>query len=375
MNWKIPLTDVQMGEEEIEAVTEVLRSKWLCMGPVTEHFEEAFARRVGTRHAIAVTNGTAALHLANLALDLASGDEVICPSLTFVATANAIRYVGATPVLVDTVSRNDLTLDPVKVQAAITSRTRAIVVVHYAGFTCRMDELKAIAEHHGLRLIEDCAHALFSFHRFKDGKTNCAGSIGDVGCFSFFANKNMTTGEGGMVTTNNEELARRVRLLRSHGMTSLTYDRHRGHASGYDVVETGFNYRLDEIRSAIGLVQLGRLEDGNTIRRKAWSEYARLFADSLTFHVPFQGHDLEISSCHILPLVCDIDPRPLREHLASVGIQTSRHYESIRRFSAYGNHPDQGFVGDSIMTLPLGPRTTAAQVSDVVRAIGDAHGV
>lgn len=375
MIWKIPLTDVQLGEEEIDAVARVLRGKWLCMGPVTEEFESAFARRVGVKHAIAVCNCTAALHLANLALGIGIGDEVVCPSLTFVATSNAIRYVGATPILIDPVSRDDLTIDPAKVEAAITPRTKAIVVVHYAGFSCRMDELKDVASRYGLRIVEDCAHALFTTHRFRDGSTAIAGSMGDIGCFSFFANKNMTTGEGGMLVTGDDDLAKRLRLLRSHGMTSLTYDRHKGHASGYDVAEVGYNYRLDEIRSAIGLVQLGRLDEGNAARRKVWTEYARHFQGSSVFHVPFKERNLAHSSCHILPLVCDIPTAPLREHLTRKGIQTSRHYESIRRFTAYGCNPDEGFIGDSIMTLPLGPLTTSSQIEEVVSSIGEMHGL
>ena len=262
MDWQVPLSDIDLGDAEIEAVEKVLRSRWLSMGPVTQQFEAAFAAMCGAKHAFAVSNGTTALHLAYAALGLGPGDEVIVPALTFVATANAIRYTGATPVFADVTSLDDLTISPADIAAKITPRTRAIAVMHYGGYLCDMDAILALAGQHGLAVVEDACHAPGATY---DGRG--AGTLGDVGCFSFFANKNIAIGEGGMVTTNRDDLAERIRLLRSHGMTTLTWDRHRGHAASYDVVATGFNYRLDEIHSALGLAQLGKLLENN--RRRA----------------------------------------------------------------------------------------------------------
>ena len=262
MDWQVPLSDIDLGDAEIEAVTRVLRSRWLSMGPVTQQFEAAFAAMCGSKHAFAVSNGTTALHLAYAALGLGPGDEVIVPALTFVATANAIRYTGATPVFADVTSLDDLTISPADIATKIGPRTRAIAVMHYGGYLCDMDAIAALARQHGLAVVEDACHAPGASY-----KEHGAGTLGDVGCFSFFANKNLATGEGGMVTTNRDDLAERIRLLRSHGMTTLTWDRHRGHAASYDVVATGFNYRLDEIHSALGLAQLGKLSANN--RRRA----------------------------------------------------------------------------------------------------------
>ncbi|HMT22032.1 MAG TPA: aminotransferase class I/II-fold pyridoxal phosphate-dependent enzyme, partial [Promineifilum sp.] len=223
--WRIPLADIDMGPEEEAAVLDVVRRRWLSMGETTAAFESEFGALTGARHALAVTNCTAALHLAGLALGWGPGDEVIVPSLTFVATANAVRYTGATPVFADIASLDDFSLSAVDVATRITPRTRAIVVVHYAGYAADMPAILALAEQHGLDVVEDVAHAPGAS---LDGRA--LGVWGRIGCFSFFANKNMTTGEGGMITTDDDELAARLRLLRSHGMTSLTWDRHKGHA-------------------------------------------------------------------------------------------------------------------------------------------------
>jgi len=238
------------------------------MGPQVAEFEREFASFCGATHAFSVANGTAALHLALLALGCGPGDEVLVPSLNFVAAANTIGHVGATPVFCDITSTEDLTVSPEDLEAAIGSATRAIVVMHYGGHPCQMDEILEIAARRGLSVIEDAAHAPGATYRGR-----MCGTIGDVGCFSFFSNKNLPVGEGGMVVTNDDALAEKIRLLRSHGMTTLTWDRHRGHAHSYDVVAQGFNYRLDEIRAAIGLVQLRRLERQNADRARVVAFY------------------------------------------------------------------------------------------------------
>jgi dTDP-4-amino-4,6-dideoxygalactose transaminase len=250
--WKVPLADVNLGPEEIKAVTEVLKSGWLSMGPRTEEFEHRFAEFLGIKHAFAVANGTAALHLACEALGLKEGDEVLCPALTFVATANAILYTGARPVFVDINGSHDLNFSVTDAAIKVTERTRAIMVVHYGGYPCDMDGVRDLAAKYNLKILEDCAHAPGAFYHSKNGP-QMVGTIGDVGCFSFFANKNMTTGEGGMVVTKDDQLAEKIRIRRSQGMTTLTWERHKGHSFSYDVVVMGYNNRIDEIRAATGI--------------------------------------------------------------------------------------------------------------------------
>src|SRR5450759_1953962 len=294
MEWRIPLADIDFSSEEEEAVLQVLRSRWLTMGAVTQAFEEEFASYVGVRHAVAVANGTAALHLACIATGLGPGDEVIVPSLTFVASANAIRYTGAVPVFADIESEQDLTISLRSIEQRLTNHTRAIMVMHYGGYPCDMPAIMKLAKAHQLVVIEDAAHAIGS--EIEGCKM---GVWGDVGCFSFFSNKNMTTGEGGMVITNNDAIAHQLRLLRSHGMTSMSWDRHRGHAWSYDVVDLGYNYRIDEIRAALGRVQLRKLERNNELRRKLTAIYREQLEElAPQIVVPFNKMR-GVSACHL----------------------------------------------------------------------------
>jgi dTDP-4-amino-4,6-dideoxygalactose transaminase len=369
MTWRIALSDIDLDEAEIAAVERVLRSKWLSMGPLTQEFEAAFAAFVGARHAIAVANCTVALHLAYAALGLGPGDEVIMPALTFVATANALLLTGATPIFADVRGLDDLTLDPEAVAALITPRTRAIAVMHYGGYACDMAALLALAERHGLALIEDAAHAPGGA---LDGRM--LGTLGDVGCFSFFANKNMATGEGGMIVTDRDDLAERMRLLRSHGMTTLTWERHRGHAASYDVVAPGYNYRTDEIHAALGIEQLRKLPANNDRRAALTRHYRQALAGIPGLELPFAKHRGQ-PAYHLLPVV--LPDAPAREHVAGVlrdaRIQTSRHYPPIHRFSAYRERvgarhlPATEAAGERELTLPLHPLLSPADV-DLVAA-------
>src|SRR3954454_10608800 len=232
-----PLFDIRLSEDEGSAVGETLRSGWLTQGPRTEAFEREFAEELGARHVVALASGTAALHLAYLTAGVGPGDEVIVPAITFVATANAARYCGATPVLADVTSQHDLGVDPADVEARITERTRAVCAVHYAGYPAAAERLRELCDARGLALVEDTAH------------NPALPPVGLAGCFSFFSNKVLSCGEGGLVATDDDEVAATARSLRSHAMTSGTWDRHRGHSSGYDVVGLGFNYRMDEPRA------------------------------------------------------------------------------------------------------------------------------
>ena len=260
--WQVPLADVVVPEDDIAVVAEVYRSGWLSMGPRTAELEQALAQYTGARHALAVANGTAALHLICLAAGLGPGDEVVVPSLTFVASVNAIAYTGATPVFADIAGPHTPWPGVAAVEAAITPRTRAIMTVAYGGHPGEIAELRDLAEDRGLTLLEDAAHAIGMRHEGRH-----LGTFGAAGAFSFFSNKNLAVGEGGAVVTDDDELAERMRLLRSHGMTTLTWDRHRGHAAGYDVVARGFNYRIDEPRAALVTARLRRL-DAETARRR-----------------------------------------------------------------------------------------------------------
>lgn len=376
MQWQVPLSDIDLDEYEIAAVEKVLRSRWLSMGPVTQEFEAAFASMVGARHAFAVSNGTTALHLAYAALGLGPGDEVIVPALTFVATANAVIYTGATPVFADISSLDDLTISPADIAARITPATRAIAVMHYGGYLCDMAAIRALANQHELAIVEDACHA--------PGATcsaGRAGALGAVGCFSFFSNKNIAMGEGGMVVTNDDTLAERIRLMRSHGMTTLTWDRHRGHAASYDVVLTGYNYRLDEIHSAIGLSQLAKLAPNNQRRGEIVAQYRAAFTGMAGLQAPFTASRLDSRPAyHLFPIILDedVDRTMFMAALRERGIQSSIHYPPIHQFTAFREHardvhlPLTEAAGRREVTLPLFPTQTAEQVRHVVDAVAAA---
>ena len=374
MEWKVPLSDVDLTGEEISAVTDVIEAKWLTMGSVTKKFEDKFAKILNTKYAYAVSNCTAALHMSLKVLDIQDGDEVICPSLTFVATSNAILYTGATPIFADISSDSNLTMSPEDIKKKITDKTKAIIVVHYAGYACEMDRILKVATKHNLKIVEDCAHSPLAEYKGKK-----LGTIGDIGCFSFFSNKNMTTGEGGMIVTNNAGLADRIKLLRSHGMTSLTFDRHKGHSYKYDVVELGYNYRTDEIRSAIGLVQLSKLEKNNEKRKEIVQKYITGLEGIEEVIIPFKDYK-DKSAYHIFPIILNIDNinrDKFMNKMKQKGIQTSIHYHPIHLFSYYikrfsykrGLLPKTEYVSQHLVTLPLFPTMSAEQVEYVIQNI------
>jgi dTDP-4-amino-4,6-dideoxygalactose transaminase len=375
-NWHVPLSDVRVDDELLAVAQETLASGWWSMGPRVAELEAAFSEHTGAAHALAVSNGTAALHLALLAVGCGPGDEVVLPSLNFVAAANAVTLVGATPVFCDVLGRADLNLDPADLEAAVGPRTRAVVALHYAGFACDMGAVLEVAERPGIAVIEDAAHAPGATWQGR-----ALGTIGTVGCFSFFSNKNLPVGEGGIVVTSDAEVAERLRLLRSHGMTTLTWQRHQGHASAYDVVAPGFNYRIDELRAALAMVQLGRLADANSARMQHVLHYRALLdgVEGITFPVRDEGR-LHTSAHHLVVALLpdDVSRDAVREAMHAERIQTSVHYPPIHRFTAYEDVgarrplPRTDDVADRIVTLPLYPHMSSSDVDLVAGALARA---
>lgn len=373
--WRVPLFDPDLDETEIAAVTAVLRSKWLTMGQRTAEFEARFAELCGVRHTIALNSCTAALHVALASLGVRPGDEVVVPALTFVATANAVRYCGATPIFADVASYDEWNVSRETIEPVLTSKARAIVAVHYGGYPCRMREIAALAKERGLAVVEDAAHAPGGK---LDGRST--GAWGDAGCFSFFSNKNMTTAEGGMLTTDQDAVAERARRLRSHGMTTLTLDRHRGHAFAYDVVDLGYNYRMSELNAALGLCQLQRLEAGNRTRAERVGWYRERLAKIDGLAIPFTA-PVGQPTYHIMPVL--LPPGVHRDDVMAAmrdeGIQTSIHYRPVDTFTAFagsrthrGNLERTHDIGERVLTLPLYPSMIASQVDAVCDALARA---
>jgi dTDP-4-amino-4,6-dideoxygalactose transaminase len=372
---ELPLFDLKLQPQDLEAVAETLRSGWLTLGPKTAAFEEAFAAHLGARHAIAVSSCTAALHLAYLAAGIGPGDEVIVPSYTFAATAAAVIYCGGTPVFAEIVSRERPSLDPEDVLRRITPRTKAVCVVHFAGYAAAADRLKEICDERGIALIEDVAHApSATLHGRK------LGTWGLAGAFSFFSNKVFSVGEGGLLCTDSDEVAAHVRAHRSHTMTSGTWDRHSGRTDTYDVTGLGFNYRLDEPRSALLLSRMGRLESEIERRRELTLRYRGLLGELDGVIVPFDDADVSDSSCYVLPIMLEQDGRQAETSrlMREQGIQTSIFYPSIHRFTAYRERfpdvslPITELASRTELTLPFYPEMTDADQDRVVASLKEA---
>lgn len=371
--WKVQLFELNYDELEVRAVEEVVRSGWITMGPKTSEFEGAFQARLDGHMCTAVSSGTAALHLAVLALGVQPGDEVIVPALTFVADANAVRMVGAVPVFADCESMENWNIGVESIRQRITERTRAVICVHYAGYACRMTELRALCDEYGLALVEDVAHAPGGTHGDRP-----LGTIGDVGCFSFFTNKNLSVGEGGMVAVGDPDLDSRIRLLRSHGMTTLTLDRHEGRAISYDVLQPGLNYRIDEMRAALGLAQLTKLANANRQRAELTAQYDEILDEVEGLQRPFRDYEPGVNTYHIYPLILDerLDRDSLIGALRTRGIQASIHYPTIPGFTAYSREdpaatPLATEIAKRELTLPLYPTMGSEKVELVCEAIAD----
>lgn len=363
-------------EEEIDEVVATLRGGWLGTGPRTARFENDFAAYVGAKHAVALNSGSAALHLSMLAAGLGPGDEVITTALTFCATVNAIIHTGATPVLAD-VDPESMNLDPDEVAAKITSRTRAVVPVHFGGRACDMDPLLELANARGLILIEDCAHAIETeYHGRK------AGTFGQFGCFSFYVTKNVITGEGGMVVARRAEDAAMIKILGLHGMSRDAWRRFSDEGyKHYFAVEAGFKYNMMDLQAAIGIHQLARVER-NWLRRKAiWERYDEAFADlplsTPASPEPDTRHALHLYTILIDPSRTGISRDEFLERMTEHNIGVGVHYLSIPEHPYYREtwgfapeaYPNAARIGQQTLSLPLSPALQEGDVADVIEAV------
>lgn len=369
----IPLFDLRFEQEDLDAVADTLRSGWLTMGPRTERFEREFAERIGTSHAVAVSSCTAALHLAYLAAGVGPSDEVIVPSCTMAATAAAVLYAGGTPVFADIIAIDQPLIDPDHVRALITPRTKAIVAMHFAGYPAPLRELQEICREHDVALLEDAAHSPLSH---LDGRS--LGTWGLAGAFSFFSNKVLSAGEGGLLATDSEAVAEFARSRRSHAMTIGSWDRHQQTTKHYDVLDLGFNYRLDEPRAALLSSRLARLEDDIARRRRLTRRYRERLAELPGLIVPFEEDQVECSCCYVMPVMLeDIERRgALRVALREVhGVQTSVFYPAVHEFTAYRERfpglslPHTERAARAEVTLPLYPHLSESEQDHVIAAL------
>ena len=366
----IAVAEPQLGREEKDALNDVIDSGWITMGSQVRSFERKFADMHGVADAVAVSSCTAGLHLALQAIGISEGDEVLVPALSFVATANAVLYTGATPVFVDIESLDVPIMSASDAAAKCTARTRAVIIMHYGGYMADCDVWRDFADARGLYLIEDSAHAVGSSKK---------GIFGDLAVFSFFGNKNMTTAEGGMVVALDPSVLALTRQARGHGMTTGTMERLHGGMITYDVTMLGFNYRMDELRGAVGLVQLRHLDEWNEKRRIASQTYRVLLAECCPdVLVPFQSSRL--STHHIMPVLLprDVDRQRICDSLRADGVQTTNHYPPIHWFTWFRTK----FPGIRLplteefamreLTLPLHPNLSAGQVKTVARCLAKA---
>jgi dTDP-4-amino-4,6-dideoxygalactose transaminase len=373
----LPFNRAFIDEQDIEEVVEVLRSGWLTTGPRVKQFEAAFSAFTGAAHSVALSSCTAALHLSLAAIGIAEGDEVIIPTMTFASTGETVLYFKARPVLVDC-APNSFHVDPKQIEAAITNRTKAIVPVHYSGYACDMDAILDIARRHDLRVIEDAAHALPATYKRK-----MIGTLGDITCFSFYATKTLTTGEGGMVTTDNEQYAERIRSLSLHGISKDAWKRYSAEGSWrYDIQEVGYKYNLTDLQAALGLSQLAKREATHALRIRLAQRYDRALAPLDAFEIPQIPSDVT-SAWHLY--VLQVKPDVLRigrdrviEELKSRGIGTSVHFIPLHLHSLYqrigyrdGQFPNAEARFNGAISLPLYPSMTDDDSDRVIEALRD----
>lgn len=376
----LPFALPDIGEAEIAEVVECLRSGWITTGPKTARFEREFAAFIGGGvEAIAVNSATAGLHLAVEALGIGPGDEVIVPVHTFTATAEIVRYMGADPVFVD-VEPGTLNMDPTKIEAALSPRTKAIIPVHYAGLACNMAPIIEIARRHGLKIVEDAAHALPSTF----GGANIGTLDTDVTVFSFYATKTLATGEGGMVVTRNPAIAKRAKIMRLHGISRDVFDRYQaGGAWYYEVVAPGFKYNMTDVAAAMGIHQLARLAEMHGKREAIADTYLSAFAD-LPLILPSSAPSGEVHAWHLFPVRVTADAgmsrNDLVERLAARGIGVSVHYVPLHMHPYWRDRyhlkaedfPASTAAYESMVSLPIYSKMSPDEVARVVSAVRDA---
>jgi perosamine synthetase len=371
----LPFHRALIGDEEMEAVLDVLRSGWLTAGPRVKEFEAQFASYVGARHAIAVSSCTAALHLALAAIGLQEGDEVILPTMTFAASGEVVLYFKANPILADSLP-GSFHVDPAAIESAITPRTRAILPVHYAGYPSEMDEILDIGHRHGLKVIEDAAHALPSSYKGRS-----VGAIGDITCFSFYATKTLTTGEGGMITTADAEYADRMRRLSLHGISKDAWKRYSADGNWrYDILEAGFKYNFTDLQAALGIAQLSKCEAMRQSRAAIAARYTESLAEVDAFETP-QFPEYVEHAHHLYVLLVNTESLRIGrdrviEELKNRGIGTSVHFIPLHLHSLYrelgysaGQFPNAEERFERAISLPIYPGMTDADIDRVTEAL------
>ena len=389
---QIPFHKPYITDEEIDEVVDSLRSGWLTMGPKTVRFEEEFRRYVGTKTAVAVSSCTAALHLALKVLNIGPEDEVIIPTMTFTSTGEVICYFNARPVLVD-VDRDCHNIDPGMIEAGkgqswAPGKAKAIIPVHYAGQPCDMDEILDIANKYNLKVVEDAAHSLPAWYMSQDmqpGRGKMIGSIGDITCFSFYATKTLATGEGGMVTTENDEWAERMRMLRLHGISKDAWNRYSGEGSWYyEVVEAGYKYNMTDIQAGLGLAQLKKVEWMWKRRKEIADKYTEGFKSLEEIITPYIKPDDRETAWHLYVIKLNlealkIDRASFIEELKIRGIGASVHFIPLHRHPFYRDtfgyrakdFPNAEWVYERIISLPLYPGMTDEEVGRVIGVVED----
>jgi perosamine synthetase len=374
----LPFHRALIEEEEINAVLGVLQSGWLTTGPRVQEFEAAFARYIGATHALAVNSCTAALHLALAAIGIEEGGEVILPTMTFAASGEVVLYFKARPVLVDCLD-GSFHMDPEQVERAITARTRAILPVHYAGYPCDMDRILDVAQRYSLKVIEDAAHALPASYKGRP-----VGTLGDITCFSFYATKTLTTGEGGMATTANPEYAERMRVLSLHGISRDAWKRYTAEGSWrYDVLEPGYKYNFTDLQAALGLAQLAKCDSMSANRAAIANRYNQALASHDAFQTPHAPPDVE-HAWHLYVLLVNasvlrIGRDRVIEELKQRGIGTSVHFIPLHLHSLYrnrlgytpGQFPNAEARFERAISLPIYPGMQQVDTDRVIEALYD----
>ena len=370
---KFPAYEPWISDEDKKIVKKTLAQSMLTLGPQLEKFENDFCKYSKAKYAIAVSNCTAALHLSLMALGIKKDDEVIIPDLTFVADANAILACNAKPVIVD-INKENFFLSISNIKKNITKKTKAIIPVHIYGQVCNIEEILDVAKDNNLKVIEDCAHAVGTFHKSKH-----VGTLGNAGCFSFYPTKNITTAEGGMVITNSEKIAEKVRQLRSHGMTKSLKSRYSSEYPWiFDIKQPGYNYRLDEIRAALGITQLKRIKKINELRKKASSYYNKNLQNIPGIILPDMVND-KTHSYHLYTIRVTkpykLSRNQLFKKLKDNGIRTTVYWMPIHKYSAYNkfsklsNIKNTTKIYNEILALPLFPNISKRHQDRVISTI------